>query len=91
MHDQRQLELPPPVASPMNVTKSLKLLVSADRGDLLRFATFETGVHELPRHDRAPVLDPALERPQLTVGEPAGVSGLEPFEQRFCGGVGIVL
>jgi hypothetical protein len=60
--------------------RTSRLRNNADRGDLFAFSSFETSVHELPRHNRTPFLDPALERSKLSFRELAGVVGSEPCE-----------
>ena len=75
-----------PVASSKNVTESFQLLIVACRSDvtevsLIHFILFGRSIHQLLRHDDAPLPDPALKRSELAPAVTVGITGHQPIKQ----------
>ena len=67
-------------------TESFQLLIVARRSDvtevsLIHFILFGRSIHQLLRHDDAPLPDPALKRSQLAPAVTVGITGHQPIKQ----------
>ena len=97
--DQRQPFCPVPVASPKNVTEVSAHLFGPDWRDYTHdfgivdhtFCTVYDRVDELFSHHRPPLLEPALQRPQLLGTDSVGVIAHEYFQDPGAAGVGMIL
>ena len=75
-----------PVASSENVTEILRLLIVDNRFDvpsvsLIHFILLGRSIHQLLRHDDAPLSDSALKRSELTPVVAVGITGHQPTKQ----------
>ena len=75
-----------PVASLESVTVILRLLIVAHGYDapsvnLIYFILFGRSIHQLLRHDDAPLANSALKRSELTPAVTVGITGHQPVKQ----------
>ena len=90
---------PVPVASPKNVTEIWDRLFDSDWRDFTydfgvlnrTISTVYYSVNELFGHHRPPLLEPALQRPQLLGPDGVGVIKHEHFQDLHAAGVGMIL